>query len=180
LLALRAQDLGQLALLAVTAAEVATPLAQVPPAAAQDPAAALAWQIAVTVEPAATTPVVVPTAATAAEVHRAVAAAAGVSLVAVPVLETARAAQLAPVVQQDPEAQTQLAVQRRSGLELPVALVVLALLVAVVVAAAAVSQLVPRAAVVVQAAAAVALGPDRLARAAPAADPLGSMHITRQ
>lgn len=180
LLALRALDLGQLVRLAVTAAEAATPLAQVPPAAAQDPAAARAWQIAATAATVATTPVLVRAVATAAEVHRAVAAAVVAALVAVLVPETAQAAQLdlaAPLVL---EARPQLPVQRRSGSESPEALARLAPWAAVAVAAVEVNQLALRVAVVVPEAVVVALAPDRPARAAPAADPLGSMHITRQ
>lgn len=123
---------------------------------------------------------VVPTAAAAAEVHRAEAAAAVAPSAAVPVLETARAAQLDLVVLQVLEERTRLRVLVRSGLELLVPLVALALLAVAVVEAVAVVQQVHQAAVAVLVAVAVALVLDRLARAAPAADPLGSMPIIRQ
>jgi hypothetical protein len=94
--------------------------------------------------------------------------------------ETAQAVLLDLVVQQVLEAQTRLRVQVHSGLDSLELVVHRALLVAVAAAVAAVNQLALRVAVVVPAAVAVALAPDRLARAAPAADPLGSMPIIRQ
>jgi hypothetical protein len=124
LLALRALGRGRLVRLAATAAVEGTPLVQVRLAAAQDHVEALVWRGAVTVEPAATTPVLVRTVAAAVGEPRAVAAAAVAPLVLVP--ETAQVAQLDLVVLQDLEGRPQLAVQRRSGSESPVALARLA------------------------------------------------------
>ena len=178
LLALRALEWGRLVRLDVMAAAEATPLGQVRRAAEQDPVEALAWRGAVTVEPAATTPVLVRAAAAAVAAPRVATAAVVAASVAALVPETAQAVLLDLVVQQVLEAQTRLRVQVHSGLDSLELVVHRALLVAVAAAVAAVNQLALRVAVVVPAAVAVALAPDRLAPAAPAADPLGSMHTT--
>jgi hypothetical protein len=126
LLALRALGRGRLVRLAATAAVEGTPLVQVRLAAAQDHVEALVWRGAVTVEPAATTPAAVPAGAAAAGEPREATAVAVAPLVAALVPETAQVAQLDLVVLQDLEGRPQLAVQRRSGSESPVALARLA------------------------------------------------------
>ena len=128
----------------------------------------------------ATTPATVKAAAAAVAAPRVATAAVVAASVAALVPETAQAVLLDLVVQQVLEAQTRLRVQVHSGLDSLELVVHRALLVAVAAAVAAVNQLALRVAVVVPAAVAVALAPDRLARAAPAADPLGSMPIIRQ
>ena len=178
LLALRALEWGRLVRLDVMAAAEATPLGQVRRAAEQDPVEALVWRGAVTVEPAATTPVLVRTVAAAVGEPRAVAAAAVAPLVAALVPETAQAVLLDLVVQQVLEAQTRLRVQVHSGLDSLELVVHRALLVAVAVVAVAAVRQAPRVAVVVLAVVAVALEPDRRERAAPVVVPSGSMHTT--